>query len=270
LSYQLNDKTVFRTGYGIFYDTIGVNRSVINQSGFTAVMPIQALLDNGLHFIASTANPFPNGLLSAQGAVGGLATFLGQSLAVYPTTRVQPYAQRWTFAVQRTVAKDTMVEIGYVGNKAIHLGVDHNINATPNQYLSTSPVRDQATINAITAQVSNPFYGLAPVYPKTIAVADLLRPYPEFGDITETQPVGFSWYHALQIRVERRFADGLSSGMSYTWAKYMEATSFLNGGDPRPTRSISSLDRPHRLNINAIYELPFGRGKSIGATLGLR
>jgi hypothetical protein len=45
----------------------------------------------------------------------------------------------------------------------------------------------------------------------------------------------------------------------------MDATSFLNAGDPAPNRSISQYDRPHRLNLNAIYELPFGRGKLVGS-----
>jgi hypothetical protein len=262
LAFQVNDKTVIRSGYGIYYDTIGVNRSAINQSGFTASTPIQASIDNGLHFIANTANPFPNGLLQPQGAAAGYATFLGQALTVYPTNRLQPYSQRWTMAIQRTIAKDFMFEAAYVGNRAVHLGVDHNINATPNQYLSTSPFRDQATINALTATVPNPFYGLSPVYPKTIAVSDLLRPYPEFSDITETQPVGYSWYHSLQVRGEKRFSRGFSAGFSYTYSKNMEATSFLNAGDPAVNRSISQYDRPHRLNFNSILELPFGRGKA--------
>jgi hypothetical protein len=268
LAYRLDSKTVIRTGYGIFYDTIGVNRSAMIQSGFTAQTPIQASLDNGQAYIATTANPFPNGLLEPQGAAGGLSTFLGQALTAYTASRVQPYSQRWTSAVQRTIAKDLMLEVGYVGNKAIRLPVSQNINATPDQYLSTSPLRDQATINALTAQVPNPFYGLNPIYPKTIAVADLLRPYPEFGDINITEPIGYSWYHALQVRSEKRFSHGLFAGLSYTWSKNMEATSFLNAGDPTVTRSISSLDRPQRLNLSLIYELPFGRGKLVAGDTG--
>jgi hypothetical protein len=194
----------------------------------------------------------------------GLTTNLGQALQVYPLSRKQPYSQRWTLNVQRSLVKDWMVEVGYLGNKAVRLGVDRNINALPNQYLSTSFFRDQATINALTATVANPFYGLSPVYPKTIAVSDLLRPYPQFGDITETQPVGYSWYHALQIRSEKRMSHGLMTAVSYTYSKLMDATSFLNAGDPVPNRSISQYDRPHRLNFAVIYELPFGRGKLFG------
>jgi hypothetical protein len=267
LAFQVNDATVIRTGYGIFYDTIAVNRTPQVQTGYTATTPIQASLDNGLHFIATTANPFPNGLFAPQGSSGGLQTNLGQSLTVYPLSRTQPYSQRWTFNVQRTVFKEFLLDVGYVGNKAIHLGVDRNLNSIPNQYLSTSPVRDQATINALSATVPNPFYGINSIYPKTIAVSDLLRPYPQFGDITETQPLGYSWYHALQARAEKRFSRGYMLGASYTYAKNMEATSFLNGGDPAVNRSISALDRPHRLNLHSIFELPFGRGKALGADM---
>ena len=263
LAYQLNDKTVMRTGYGIFYDTIGLNRTPAIQTGFTATTPIQASLDNGLHFVATDANPFPGGLLLPQGSAAGLQTNLGQALTVYPVNRLQPYSQRWTFDVQRTIFKEFLVDFGYVGNKAIRLSVDRNINATPNQYLSTSPVRDQATINALSAMVPNPFYGLSTVYPKTIAVSDLLRPYPEFGDISEIQPIGYSWYHALQVRIEKRFSHGYLAGASYTFSKNMEATGFLNPGDASVNRSISSLDRPHRLNLQSIVELPFGRGRAL-------
>ncbi len=260
LAYQLNAATVIRTGYGIFYDTIGLNRTPEIQTGYTATTPIQASLDNGLHFVATTANPFPNGLLAPQGSSAGLQTNLGQALTVYPVNRVQPYSQRWTFDVQRTLFKEFLLDVGYVGNKAIHLGVDRNINATPNQYLSTSPVRDQATINVLSATVPNPFFGINSIYPKTIAVADLLRPYPQFGDITETQPLGYSWYHALQVRAEKRFSHNYMMSASYTYSKNMEATSFLNAGDPGVNRSISSLDRPHRLNLQGIVDLPAGRG----------
>jgi len=263
LAYQLNQQTVIRAGYGMFYDTIALNRSAAIQTGYTAATPIQASLDNGLHYVATTADPFPNGLILPQGSAGGLQTNLGQALTVYPTTRVQPYSQRWTFDVQRMIWREFLIDAGYVGNKAVRLGVDQNINATPNQYLSTSPFRDQATINTLSATVPNPFYGLNSVYPKTIAVSDLLRPYPEFGDVTETQPIGYSWYHALQFRAEKRFSRGYMAGVSYTFSKNMEATSFLNAGDPLVNRSISSLDRPHRLNTQSIVELPFGRGRRL-------
>ena len=83
IAYQLTGKTVIRTGYGIFYDTIGTNRSPAIQTGYTATTPMRASNDSGVTYIASLANPFPDGLLAPAGSSGGLATNLGQGLNVY-------------------------------------------------------------------------------------------------------------------------------------------------------------------------------------------
>jgi hypothetical protein len=267
LAYQLNEKTVFRGGYGIFYDTIGVNRTVLPQQGFTSSTPIIASYDNGLNYAATTANPFPNGLLPAAGASGGLTTYLGQGFSVYPTSRKQPYAQRWTFGIQRLLPGQILLDASYVGNKAIHLPVDRNINAIDPKYLSRLGTRDQSAIDFLGQLLPNPFYGINSIYPKTITRADLLRPYPEFGDISESDSIGYSWYHALQVRAEKRFAHGYTINAAYTWSKNMDATSFLNPGDPFLYRGISGNDRPQRLAVSGIYELPFGKGRMFGSSL---
>jgi hypothetical protein len=75
----------------------------------------------------------------------------------------------------------------------------------------------------------------------------------------------YSWYHALQTRLERRFPRGITFQISYTWSKSMEAAEFLNSTDERPYESISSLDRTHRFVGSAIWEIPVGRGRSLGA-----
>jgi hypothetical protein len=56
-------------------------------------------------------------------------------------------------------------------------------------------------------------------------------------------------------------ARGLSYGASYNFSKYLEAVAYLNANDARPSNAISSADRQHRVILNGIYELPFGRGK---------
>src|ERR1035441_1716335 len=48
---------------------------------------------------------------------------------------------------------------------------------------------------------------------------------------------------------------------NYTFSKYIEATSYLNAGDPTPTRAISSQDFPHHVSVSGIYEFPFGHGR---------
>jgi len=265
LAYQINEKMVVRGGYGIFYDTIGVNRSPAIQTGFTATMPIIASLDNGLSYAATTANPFPNGLQSPLGASGGLATNLGQSLTVYPVHRLQPYAQRWALSLQRLFAGQFLLDVGYVGGRGLHLPVDRELNPINPQYLSRSPERDQGAIDFLSQKFPNPFFGLNSVYPKLITRADLLRPYPQFGSITETQPIGYSSYHSLQVRAEKRFSHGYTLNLAYTWAKAMDAIRFLNPGDALLEYAISENDRPHRLVISGLWELPIGRGRAIAS-----
>ncbi len=266
IAYQLDSKTVIRSGYGIFSDTIGVNRSPAIQTGFTATTPVIASYDNGLHYVANLENPFPNGILPG-GSPAGLTTNLGQPLYLYSMNRVQPYSQRWTFDLQRMLPGEFLLDIGYVGNKAIHLTDIRNINALPDQYLSTTGSRDQATINYLTQTFPNPFYGINSIYPATITRADLFRPYPQFGDISLIENNGYSWYHALQVRAEKRFSKGYTINVDYTWSKFMEATSFLNSADAALYRSISQYDRPQRIAVTGVWSIPFGRGQRFGSNL---
>jgi len=142
--------------------------------------------------------------------------------------------------------------------------VFRNYNNTPARYLSTSPTRDQTTINSLTATFPNPFSGLNPIYGTTISRENLLKPYPEFGGISAEEPIGYSWYHSLQTRAEKRFSHGYTFQLAYTWSKLMEAVEFLNATDPLPYESIGSFDRTHRLAVSGIWELPFGRGRHFG------
>ena len=143
LAYQLTPRTVLRSGYGIYFDTLGVDRLIPIQSGFSQQTPIQASLDNGQTFVATIADPLPGGLLAPRGAAGGLSTNLGQAISFADPNLRQPYSQRWSFGVQRTLPGEFLVDASYVANRSTHLAVAQNINATPLQYLSTSTVRDQ-------------------------------------------------------------------------------------------------------------------------------
>jgi hypothetical protein len=133
----------------------------------------------------------------------------------------------------------------------------------PLELLSTSPLRDQQTINYLSAQVPNPFYPLpgTNIAGTNVARNQLLRPFPHFTGISSTEPQGYSWYHSLQTTLERRYKSGFTFQFNYTWSKMMEAISFLNEADPVPVEAISDLDRTHRLALSGIYELPFGPGK---------
>jgi hypothetical protein len=89
----------------------------------------------------------------------------------------------------------------------------------------------------------------------------LERPYPQFSGLITGLPAGSSWYNAFTARFERRFSRGLLLQGNYTWSKTLEAIDYLNPTDSRPEHVISNLDRPHRISIIGMYELPFGKGQ---------
>jgi len=264
---QLLPRFVVRSGFGVYPIQFGVPlQNVAIQSGFTQSTTMVPTLNNGQTFIGTLAQPYPNGLLNPPGASLGIATFLGQSVSFYNPRARTPYSMRWSFNTQTLLPGDILLETGYVGSKAIRLLVNREMDAVPNQYLSTSPVRDQRTIDFLSANVSNPMAGLLPgtsLNGNTITRSRLLVPMPQFSSVTMTDYQGYSWYHSLQTRIERRFRHGFSVLGAYTFAKTMEAVSYLNAADPRPSQVISTMDRPHSLAFSGIFELPFGRGRPL-------
>ncbi len=267
LAYQLTPKTVLRAGYGMFFDTVGVSQTVPIQTGFSMSTPIQVTTDGGLTFVTRTSNPFPNGLLQPTGSSNGLKTNLGQGISFYNPDRKTPYSQRWTFGFQQLLPWQFLADAAYVGNRGTRLLVRRDVNATPTRYLSTSFSRDQATINYLSERVPNPFVGTASVFGSTTSRVSLLVPYPQFGGIGYDDNIGYSWYHSLQLRTEKRFSHGLTFQASYTFSKLMEATQFLNAADPMPYESLAALDRPHLLTVTGLWELPVGHGRPFARTM---
>lgn len=268
LAYQWDSKTVLRGGYGVFFSPNGILRTNSIQSGFSRSTPINASSDSGVTFIASLANPLPNGLLPVLGASEGLATTLGQGTTGFTLDRKAAYAQRWSLGFQREVPLGFVTEASYVANRSTRLPVSRSLSFTPREYMSTSPVRDQATIDFLTRNFTSPFFGLNPQFTSAnISRGQLLSAYPHFSSVNVEDPVGYAWYHSLQARTERRFKNGFTLQASYTWSKAMEATSFLNAQDPMPYESLGDIDRTHRITGSGIYELPFGKGRKWGAAM---
>jgi hypothetical protein len=71
----------------------------------------------------------------------------------------------------------------------------------------------------------------------------------------------------MQNRIERRFSQGFTFQLAYTWSKLMEATEFLNASDPLPSEVIGGFDRTHRTAASGIWEVPVGHGRRFGASL---
>jgi hypothetical protein len=270
-AYELDDRTVLSAGYGMFYGFLGQRRGDVIQSGFSATTSLVPTLDNGLTFIETLSTPFQGGITEPVGAALGAQTFLGQSITFFDSDPVSPRNQRWQVGIQRSIGRDWVAEANYVGNYGSQLQTSRNLNATPQQYLSTQGVRDQATIDYLSAQVPNPFFGLMPSTAgaafrgANIARERLLRPYPHFDAVNTTTNEGYSWYHSLRVGMKRRFSAGYMVAANYTFSRFTQATEFLNAADADPTEVISDQDSPHRVSISGIWELPFGHGRRFGA-----
>ena len=267
LAYQLTDNTVIRGGYGMFYGFIGqqAGASVI-QTGFNQATTLVPTVDGGLSFTSSLDNPFPSGLLQPSRSSLGLNTYLGQGVSFFDTNPTTPFNQIWSVTVQRMLARQSYIEIGYIGNHGSDLRMSRALQYFDAKYLSRAAARDQDAINYWTLQVANPFYPLLPgtsLASKVITRNQLaqMANYPQFVGVSTTNNDGESWYNALTARFQKSFASGFTVQVNYTRSKLMQATSRLNGQSSPLERVIGGDDRPYSFTLNSIYEFPFGPGK---------
>jgi hypothetical protein len=116
--------------------------------------------------------------------------------------------------------------------------------------------------------VSNPFQGLTPETPgsngATIARRRLLLRHPQFDTLTAEAYRGANTYHALLARLEKRFTGGLMVQSSYTWSRFREEVAPLNPWEA-PESRVGAVDRPHRITLAGVAELPFGQGRKWGS-----
>ncbi len=267
IAYQLRPSTVIRTGYGIFYTMAPYGANHYGTAPFSANTPWLSSLD-GVTPYRYLSNPFPDGVLLPEGARGGLLSANGLGVgSPIPSMMTTPYNQQWNFTISQEVGKTIAMEIGYAGNKGTKLPITWQMNQ-----LATDLVRP-----GVLDLVDNPFFGSVPVgalsQPR-VQRGQLMRPYPQYPGVNFA---GVSWgnsnFHALQARFERRFSNQSSAIVAYTFSKLIS-----DGGDnawasagPRDTncraceRSLSPYDQRHRLVASFTYELPFGKGKTVGS-----
>ncbi len=270
---MLGTKAVIRGGYGVFYSTFGTTG--IQQPGFSQTTALVATLDNFLTPATTFANPFPTGILRPNGNSSGVNTFLGQTVSFATPNPKQPITHRWNFNIQRELAKNLLLEMGYMGSHVTGLGVDRGLNYVPEQFLSSSPTRDQATIDRLTSLVSNPLRNLIPgtgLNGNTTSTETLLRKYPQFsgdGGVTQGgQSLGYSNFHMFQVRLDKRFTNGLQFLTNFQFSKFMEATNRLYTASDALQYRVAGEDRPFRFVFSSNYELPFGKGKKFMGNVG--
>jgi Carboxypeptidase regulatory-like domain len=264
-AYQVNDKTVVRGGWAIYTVPSLFDLTGIYQPGFSQGTNIVSTLDNGVTIRSTLANPFPDGVTEPPGASLGPNTFLGRGIGRFNDILDYQNGQsmRWVMSVQRELPGQWLVEGAYVASRSYDLTTDFNQNPVPPQYLSTSNVRDQATIDFLTQNVPNPFRGLLPgeSLDGNAQRQQLLRPFPQFQNIDVRRYDGSSRFDSVQGRLTRRFSGGYMLETSYTWSVFKEEVSRLNETDADYEERYNDTHLPHRLVVNGIWELPFGRNR---------
>ena len=271
-AYSWNDRTVVRGGFGLFQGFLGERRGDVIQPGYSLTTAVPTVTNaNGTPIPVSISTPFPNGVLEPTGNTLGRQTALGQAISFFNQNPKVSKQARWSIGLQRELWGGWVVQLDYVGNRGYDIEITKNINALPNQYLSTDASLTAAmTANstALGGTVANPFAGLeafrgTSFFNSTISRSQLLRPFPQFGDINTTNNDGNTWYHSGQLSVNKRFSKGVGVQFAYTRSKWLQATEYLNAGDEKPTKMISDQDSPNRFTLSGFWALPVGKGQPL-------
>jgi hypothetical protein len=284
---RFHSKLAIRSGFAMFVQPISI--SVLQPTGAYSTSPLslqpgfsqttQMVVDttNYLSPVNTLSNPFPGGVFTQPaGSSAGLLTNAGQSVTFMNPEMKSPYSVRWNLSIQYQLTPNLVTEVAYIGNHSLHLPMTYTqLNGVPARYLSTSLLRDQGVIDGLTATIANPFLGLqtSTGTSKTISVAQVLAPYPEFpqgqsspgssGVVMNDNSVGSSYYDSLNVRAQQRVSRGVTLIGSFMWSKMIDANDWLNATDLTPEHRISPFYRPMRFSIASTYTLPIGRGKLV-------
>jgi hypothetical protein len=197
----------------------------------------------------------------------------GSPIAVPVDGLTLPRFENWSVTVQRQLTDNMMLDISYIGNRGSRLnhhfqtlGVDANMNDP--RVLALGATLLQSNINSPTAQAA----GIRPPYPGFNGnVAQALRKYPQYQAIQwRGVPTGKSQYHAMELRLERRFSRGLQARFAYTYSKLnnngaesAQGAEGINGGIQNPSDpfewGLSSDDTPHVFLTGFTWEVPGGQ-----------
>ena len=231
-------KTVIRAGGGIFYHIIGMQELVVAG---VRVPPFYEL--------ASLTNPsFPNLLQAAQSASPSKA------LDMLDYHLQQPYMAQYQFLVQQELGRDTVLQLGYVGSRGVHL---------LGQVTESNPIVPQILPDG-----------------SLFFPANGTRLNPAFGRTRMRTSQFDSSYDSLQTELEHKLRGGFRFQLKYAWGKSLDDSSsdmtndFLNS-DGVPTmfnysanRGRSDFDIRHTFGGNFSWALPQVRGAVAGRILG--
>lgn len=285
-AYSLNERTVVRGGWGIFYGPLQYNADIsagtlgysvnrlttpladYTQSGaFLSTYPAAPVADPTSQFIQPNCNVF-----------GTTCQDVQEFNSPYRT----PLVQQFNLNVQRDLGKNFILQVAYIGHLGQRLASNfQRPNSLPFQDLRVGGPILNKPLSQVTAQdrtyassVGVPIPTALPYPGFAGSVAQALKPFPQYGFvINQNENQGRDYYNALQVNLNHNFSHGFQGGFSYAHAKLITNAaedvlynSVLGGVLQYPTtqnlyalHSLSPSDVPDTLVINYLYEFPFGR-----------
>ncbi len=267
-AYAADDKTVIRGGYGIFY-AVGLEGG--SNDGFSITTPYVNTTNGGVtptNYFAS-GTPFPTGYETPVGSSLGLLTALGNGASVdFPGRRI-PRSQEFSFGIQRELPFQMVLDASYVGNYTDRL----RVFVWDNGVMPYSELQQGiANPTLFNQQVPNPYYNVPGIPTSstcgsnpTISRITLLLPLSQYcGLIGQyNDPLGRQNFNGLEVKLNKRFSNGLSYQASYTYSKTMTATGYQNGWpyqDPGLKYEISPQDRTQVFSLTGEWQVPIGKG----------
>ncbi|MEX2262359.1 MAG: TonB-dependent receptor, partial [Bryobacteraceae bacterium] len=283
LAYSPDDKTTFRAGFGRSFSRV----TAVQGSGHFAGFIGQYVFNNASQGVEPTfrldqglpAYQLPPSIDPAFANLNDVHYWQGQEMTRAPETLF------WTFTIQRQMAANTVLEVGYNATVGTHLQSGLlRLNQVPtatfnNLVAQHGPTQAlailRADINSATARnagIPLPYPSFATQRLRTVAQA--LRPFPQYNNIvTGSQngdKSGHSAYHAFILKADRRFSEGLTFQWNYVFSKLItdSDTYFANSApaamdhyNRQLEKSIGQYDQTHQLKFSTLYNLPFGRGR---------
>jgi len=284
-AYSLNDKTVLRAGYAIMYSHVGGvggrnnSRQGLSQLGYTATnnsaspsSGVQAYYwDNGVPPIAQ-APPFVNAGYGT-GFITSNPTGVQNPTYGDPNTGGKPaYYENWDFSIQRSLPKDLTVGVAYTASMGKYLpgpanGAGSILNTAPLKYLALGSLLTAKETPTTLAQAQALFPEIAVPFPNFVGtIGQMLRPYPQYGTISNPWgDYGQSNYQAGQVTLNRRFSNGLTFSLGYTFSKELDDL-YATTRDPfnwNLEKARGTIDHTNVFTGLVTYPLPFGAGRRL-------
>lgn len=285
LAYSADQKTVVRAAFGRSFSKITVVGGSGHFAGFIGQYSFQTG-DQGVTRLYNWDDGLPPYNLPPQIDPAFQNNLDVDHWQFSDATRA-PENLYWTFSVQRQLSPNTILEAAYNATVGTHLQTGLlMLNQMPTRFLNEFVDRFGGTqaLNLLRADISSatarqagipiPYANFTnPSVQRVRTVAQALRPWPQYQNVvTGSQggdKSGHSTYHALVLKAERRYSQGLTFQWNYTLSKILTdadnydasnsaAMDFYNR---RLEKSIGAFDQTHSLKLSTIYELPFGQGR---------